>query len=279
MKFGLFTCGYQRNPLPDIFEDAARFGYDYIELWGGRPHAYAPDLINGAYCKELLKLSRDYGVPISVYTPEMNAYPFNLMSGSEKMRIDAVDYVKSSMDAAVMLGAENVLISAGHGGYFAAGTELRDRLQKCLKEICVYAESLDINILLEPLTIYESNICTSCDELSSYLRSVGSSRLYGICDLVVPYVQHESIREYFSRLGNKLRHVHLADSDGHTERHMLPGTGIMPISEIVSEIKDAGYNGSMTIEVVHECMNEPRAYAAKAMSWLHSQSWYEKERE
>ena len=27
--------------------DAKEYGYDYIELWGGRPHAYAPDLKAG----------------------------------------------------------------------------------------------------------------------------------------------------------------------------------------------------------------------------------------
>lgn len=37
MKFGLFTCGYQRAALEDAFADAVRFGYDYIELWGGGP--------------------------------------------------------------------------------------------------------------------------------------------------------------------------------------------------------------------------------------------------
>ena len=47
MKLGLFTSGYQRNPLEHCFEDAKRFGYDFIELWGGRPHAYAYDLKAG----------------------------------------------------------------------------------------------------------------------------------------------------------------------------------------------------------------------------------------
>ena len=47
MDFGLFTCGYQRNSLEQAFADAASFGYDYIELWGGRPHAYAPDVVGG----------------------------------------------------------------------------------------------------------------------------------------------------------------------------------------------------------------------------------------
>ena len=39
VELGLFTCGYQRYPLEQAFEDAGRFGYDYIELWGGYPHA------------------------------------------------------------------------------------------------------------------------------------------------------------------------------------------------------------------------------------------------
>lgn len=47
VKIGMFTSGYQRNPIEHIFMDAKRFGYDYIELWGGRPHAYPFDLKKG----------------------------------------------------------------------------------------------------------------------------------------------------------------------------------------------------------------------------------------
>ena len=47
MKYGLFTCPYQRLSLERAFSDASILGYDYIELWGGRPHAYAPDLLAG----------------------------------------------------------------------------------------------------------------------------------------------------------------------------------------------------------------------------------------
>lgn len=31
MKVGMFTSGYQRNDIEDVFRDAKRFGYDYIE--------------------------------------------------------------------------------------------------------------------------------------------------------------------------------------------------------------------------------------------------------
>ena len=34
MKYGLFTCPYQRLSLEKAFSDASVMGYDYVELWG-----------------------------------------------------------------------------------------------------------------------------------------------------------------------------------------------------------------------------------------------------
>ena len=82
MKFGMFTSGYQRLPLERCFTDAAQLGYDYIELWGGYPHAFAPDVIEDY--REIRRLQEHYGIPVLVYTPEHNAYPYNYMLGTEK---------------------------------------------------------------------------------------------------------------------------------------------------------------------------------------------------
>ena len=78
LKVGMFTSGYQRNPLEHCFMDAKEYGYDYIELWGGRPHAYAPDLKAGDI-NEVRRLIEKYEMPVLGYTPEHNAYPYNYM--------------------------------------------------------------------------------------------------------------------------------------------------------------------------------------------------------
>ena len=90
MKIGMFTSGYQRNPLEHCFIDAKRFGYDYIELWGGRPHAYPFDLKAGG-ADEVRRLIDKYEMPVRGYTPEHNGYPYNYMIGTESMRQDAVE--------------------------------------------------------------------------------------------------------------------------------------------------------------------------------------------
>ena len=80
MKLGMFTSGYQRNPLEHCFQDAKRFGYDFIELWGGRPHAFAPDLKAGEI-EDVKRLMDKYQMPVLGFTPEHNAYPYNFMIG------------------------------------------------------------------------------------------------------------------------------------------------------------------------------------------------------
>ena len=127
MKLGLFTAGYQRNPLEHCFEDAKRFGYDFIELWGGRPHAYAYDLKAGEI-KQILSLIEKYEIPVLGYTPEHNAYPYNFMIGSELRRQDAVNYLKCCLNMAKELGSDYMLISPSHAGYLATYQEIWDRM-------------------------------------------------------------------------------------------------------------------------------------------------------
>ena len=267
MKIGMFTSGYQRNPIEDMFKDAKRFGYDYIELWGARPHAYPFDLKNGGI-KEIKELIKHYDMPVIAYTPEMNAYPYNFMLGTEAMRKESVDYVKLSMDMAKEMGADFTLISAAHAGYRTSAEEIWDRLIKCVTEITEYAEEIQHKVVLEPLTPYETNVVKSANDLEELFKTVPSSYLAGMCDIVPPYVQHESILDYFDKLQKRMYHMHVVDSDGYSDNHIMPGEGQLPLKELMCELKEMNYEGTMTIELVTSYINEPRLYARRAINNL-----------
>ena len=263
MRFGLFTCGYQRLPLEKAFADAAEMGYDFIELWGGRPHAYAPDLLAGE-AEEVCRLAGEYGVPVAVYTPEHNAYPFNYMCGSSRQWEDAMDYLTCGIRAARLLGAEYMLLSVGHGGS-APPAERWERLLRSLRRLCAAAEREGQKLILETLTPWESNTCTRCDELQQVLEEVGSPFLYGMCDLVPPYVQGENPAAYAKVLGGRLRHLHLVDSDGVSDTHLIPGEGTMNLKDVLAELRTAGYDGTATIELVTNYIDAPSAAAKMAL--------------
>ncbi len=246
------------------FKDAARFGYDGIEIWGGRPHAYPFDLQSGGVQK-INELSSKYSLPIIGYTPEMNAYPYNMMVGDEAMRHESMRYVKVSMDMAKEMGAGFTLISAGHAGYETLRDEYWPRLIDNLKELASYAEQIDVILVLEPLTQYESNVVVTCNDLVAALSEVNSEHLQGMCDICPPFCNNEPIMTYFDKLGSRLRHMHIIDSDGHSDTHMMLGDGRIPLRQLFKEIETSNYDGYCTIELVSAYMNEPSLGAALAI--------------
>lgn len=264
LKVGSFTSGYQRNPLEHCFMDAKEYGYDYIELWGGRPHAYAPDLKAGDI-NEVRRLIEKYEMPVLGYTPEHNAYPYNYMIGSEAQRRDAVDYLKLSLEMAKEMGAEFVLTSPANGGYLATYDQLWSRLEKNIQELGDYAAKLEIKLVVEALTPYESNFFTRANDLVELFRRVDNPYVVGMCDIVPPFVQHESIMAYFDKLGNKMDHMHIIDGENGSDTHMIPGEGNIPIKEMLYEMKRIGYDKTATLELVTNYINEPRFYAKRAI--------------
>lgn len=264
MRIGMFTSGYSYRTLEQAFADARAFGYDFIELWGGRPHAYAPDLTAGEI-ERIRSLIDKYGMPVRVFTPEHNAYPYNYMLGSEKQRLDSLSYLMLAMDAGKALSAEYMLISVGHASDVVTQKEKHVRLAASVRFLAAHAEKSGMKLLIEPLTPMESNACTTAAELAEVLGEVNSPNLFGMCDIVVPFVQGELPILYQRLLGDRLRHLHIVDSDGKTEAHILPGDGIMPIANFVADFIREGYNGDATIELVSAYMNDPSYYSKLAI--------------
>lgn len=264
MKIGMFTSGYQRNPLEHCFQDAKRFGYDFIELWGGRPHAFAPDLRDGEI-EQVKRLIDRYEMPVVGYTPEHNAYPYNFMIGSEMQRQDAVAYLKICLDMAKEMGADYMLISPAHAGYGATYKEIRTRMVKTVRELGEYACKTGVKLVVETLTPYESNAFKSANDAVELFEQIDSPYVVGMCDLVPPYVQHESILDYLDKLGDKMYHFHIIDGEQGTDSHIVPGDGSIPLRELFMELKDAGYDKTATIELVTGYINEPRLYARRAI--------------
>jgi fructoselysine 3-epimerase len=264
MKIGIFTSGYQRYPLEEAFKDAREFGYDGIEIWGGRPHAFAPDLKAGDV-KHVKDLSKAYDMPIIGYTPETNAYPYNMMIGSERMRRESIDIIKLSMEMAKEMDAGFTLISAAHAGYNTTPDQYWKRLIINLEELSSFAEDIEMDLVLEPLTPYESNVICTCNDVLRVLEEIRSPRLVSMIDVCPPFVQGEPIMSYFDKLGDKLRHVHLIDSDGQSDSHYIPGDGKMPMKQLIQQIEKSPFDGYCTIELVTMYMNDPKLYSALAI--------------
>lgn len=263
MRLGLFTCGYQRYPLERAFADAKRFGYDYIELWGGYPHAFVED-INGNTA-QLRALIARYGVPVECFTPEHNGYPYNYMLGDAQQWERGMRYLEDAIAITAEIGAQKMLLSAGHAGYEMRDAEIMGRLTKSLRRLTACAEKNGVTLILEPLTVYESNVITGLRDLERALDVVPSPHLAGMVDLAVPFTTGEPAAEYVRRLGARFQYLHIIDNDGCSDSHILTGDGNLPLGAVLRELRAAGYDGQATLELVTGYLKEPSAYAGLAI--------------
>jgi len=249
--------------LERAFADAKLFGYDFVELWGGRPHAFVFDLLKGGL-KKMETLIEKYSMPVKVFTPEHNAYPYNYMLGDLNQWVDCMDYFSACAQVTQKLGAEYMLVSIGHG-VVDAPAENAKRLLRSMEALVRIAEAEDVTIVLETLTKFESNVCTSLSELDTLLKRIDSPKLCAALDMVAPFTCGEDPAEYARVLGDKLRHVHLVDSDGISDTHLMPGEGKIDLKAVLSELRANGYGGGATIELVTHYIDEPSRYAELAI--------------
>lgn len=273
MKFAIYTSGYRFRSLEQAFIDARSYGYDGLELCGERPHAYAPDL-HGSRLAQILRWSDQYQVPVIGYCPKVNGYPFNLMLGDRDIWEDSLAYVRRTLDTARELGAGFSVIAFGQTADGLSRAQKQHRMQESLLRLADHAARRETLLLIEPLTVWESDSLCSAAELAALLKQVDCPYIAGMCDTVVPFTRTaqggspETLDTYFDLLGPRLRHIHMTDSDGHTESHVLPGHGIAPLKDMLSTLRRRGYEGYITIELVSMYLSAPTYCAEAALAHM-----------
>lgn len=268
MKFAFLTYLAQRYPLEKSFEFAKMLGFDGIEVWGGRPHAYAYD-VDAQYADEIRAWSKSYGIEISMYTPELLAYPYNLTSKSRKERYETVEYLKHSVETAAKIGTDKMQFTCGHPGVFERETDWA-HLVEGVMEIAKTAEKEGILLVTETLTPMESPIMVYADDISRLLRDVGSRYVKGMIDVCAPAVAHEPFCNYFDVLGNDLVYVHLADGDSATDVHLQLGEGNLPLTGFFKLLHQKNYRGYVSLELLMPYFKDPYSYLTESMQKIKS---------
>ena len=187
MKVALLSLLFRRYHLDKIFEVAAEAGYDGVEIWGGRPQAYPYDM-DEARCEQVLELKQKYHLEVPMYTPEVLGYPFNIATTDEKERVETIDYLKKALDVAKAIEAPRIQLATGHAGYGTSRRKNRENVMYVLSTLAEYADKLGIDIILEAVTLMESNVIIFLDDLVELIEDIGSPRIKGMLDTVTPIV-------------------------------------------------------------------------------------------
>jgi protein FrlC len=260
MKLSISTFPYLNYSLDEAIRRIADLGYDGVEIWGGRPHAYCYD-IEDAEATGIRKLTEKLGLEISGFIPAQFRYPTCLCSGNPKIRTASVDYIKKSITTAASFGSKKASICPGHT-LFGQGYESGMKaLAESVEELLEFARKKQVSLLMEPAHPLETDLIVTVDDSIRFIKDYGFKDLGVALDTGHCFINKECLPDCVISLRNIPFHVHIDDNSGQSDDHKVLGEGAICFEPFLQALHREGYDGFLTVELGWGYTAEPDAAA------------------
>ncbi|MFN7139203.1 MAG: TIM barrel protein [Limisphaerales bacterium] len=217
------------NEWPHSLAQVKAAGYSVVELAITDPTALNKE--------EIKALIHFYGLKVAAFTTGQAADKegLSLSSPDEKVRERSVvrimhhAKIAQDLDAVVIIGLLRGKVGDLH--------LLRDSLKECTRSYS------NVRFALEPLNRYETTLINTVSQAIEVLEYVGSKNLGLLFDTFHANIEEPSIFEAIKLCGDRLFHVHLADTN-----RWIPGFGHFPFSDLWRALEKINYKGAMILE-------------------------------
>ncbi len=151
------------------------------------------------------------------------------------------------IEFAAEVGAPLVTVGSFRGRVASAGPEGRRRLGEILHRAAEQAAGAGVRLALEPLNRYETDIVHTAEEGLAFVREIDHPAMGLLLDTYHVNIEESSWSTPFCRLmdAGVLWHVHLGDNN-----RLPPGQGTIDFAAIVSLLRDLGYDGWLSAELL-----------------------------
>ena len=224
---------------------AARNGYDYIEL-----AIFDPWNFDTKLTKDLLQeygLRAHASLGLSAKTDVTSTDPSIVAKGDELLR--KVTDVLHEIGGTELCG---VIFSALAKYPTPATKENRNNSVKAMQRLADYAADKGINIDLEVVNRYETNIMNTGLEGLAFLDEVNRPNAYLHLDTYHMNIEEDGMQKSVLAAGDRLGYVHI----GESHRGYL-GTGTVDFDSFFAALKKINYKGPITFESFSSAVVDP----------------------
>jgi protein FrlC len=260
---------YLNYPLTEAIRRISQAGYDGIDIWGGRPHAYRRDL-RQFEIEELKGLLESFNLGVASFIPAQFRYPTCLCSNNEIIRQDSVAYIQDSIQTAFALGAPIVSVCPGHSLFGQAEVDAWRSLRNSLDEICRFAMPYNIQIAIEPADRYETDLIQTISEALRMINGLDHDNLGVVLDTGHAHVVGESAVDALAAAQDRLFHIHIDDNLGLRDQHLVPGRGSFDFTAFFKALEKSGYQGYLGVELGWDDTPDPDSAALQTLRYIKS---------
>ncbi len=214
-------------------------GYDAVEI----PVEY-PELIDGKKVKTALQQNGLSAIVCGAFGPARD-----LTNDDPAVHDSCFNYIQQCLD---LCNAWDAKFLAGPM-YSAVGKarmvshEQRktewDRAVTNIHKVCVLAASRGLQIALEPLNRFESDLINTAEDVMRLIKDVNHSAANVLLDGFHMAIEERNLEEAITLVGENLIHVQVSENYRGT-----PGTGQTPWDSFKKGLTNINYKGVVSIE-------------------------------
>jgi D-psicose/D-tagatose/L-ribulose 3-epimerase len=159
----------------------------------------------------------------------------------------ALEYLRGAIELTEKLGSDTLT----GGLYTHLGTLTRKpptaaEIATCartLKEVARVAAGHGVQIGIEAINRYETYLNNTADQVADLLDRIDEPNVFAHLDTYHMNIEERGMRAPIERLGDRLRYMHLSESDRGT-----PGLGNVHWDDVFAGLQAIGYDGRLAME-------------------------------
>ncbi len=225
------------EPIEVTIARLAKFGYSSIEI-SGEPDIYDTKHVSGLLEDAGLKC---WGA-VTLMLGERN-----LIAKDEAQRAASVKYVKDCITMVKELEGYEITIVPATVGKIVPDASPEEEWKWAvdgMSEIMAHARIEGIRPAIEPLNRFETYFINRGEQAMALAEATGPD--CGVCmDAFHINIEEADWRQAIRDVGDRLTDFHVAENN-----RMPPGMGDYDWKEVVSILREVGYDGAMTMEFV-----------------------------
>ena len=235
----LWVSPFRTQNAPELFSKIKNLGYDKVEI-----AIEDPKEIDTKAIKEQLDNFELEALVCGAFGPTRD-----LTSDDAKLRETGIAYIETCLDIAKELGASffaGPMYSAVGKARMVSPEQKRkewERAAEGLRMACELASGRDLDIALEPLNRFESDLINNVDDVLRLIKDIDHPSAKVCLDMFHMNIEEPDPEDAIVKAGDKLIHLQVSENYRGT-----PGTGSTNWQAYYSGLEKINYQGTVSIE-------------------------------
>ncbi|KPJ74790.1 MAG: D-tagatose 3-epimerase [Planctomycetes bacterium DG_20] len=265
MRFAICNETYQGWELGRICEHAAACGYDGVEV---APFTLDDDprRIDEQRARSLAEAARAAGIEIvGLHWLLVKPEGLHVTTPDGEVRRRTVEFLRHLARLCAAMGGKVLVLGSPRQRNVVEGQKYEDcfaRAAEACRAVCETAAPLGVALALEPLAPSETNFLTTAAEAIRLIEAVDHPACRLHLDVKAMASEGRPIPQIIADGAAHLAHFHANDANRRG-----PGFGEVDFVPIAAALKQAGYDGTVSVEVF-DYEPDPQTIAERSLAYL-----------